>query len=129
LIPLQATRFVFSLVFGGFLGLPIFAGWFYVIWRSRFSGRFFWFWVPLFVLSTALVILFVHHLNSVWLAFGEPVSEVSGPISPVPNLSFPSLIAVTMLIFSSVISPLILVLTLGMLPLRKRALSQATTTD
>ena len=113
--------FGFSLVFGGFLALPIFAGWFYAIWRTRSSSRFFWFWIPLVLISIALIALLGYHLKSVYDAYGRPPeSSGGGPISVFPDLTFPSSVPPIMLIFSSVISPVIFVLTLCMLLLRKK---------
>jgi hypothetical protein len=121
LISDTVALFGFSLVFGGFLALPIFAGWFYAIWRTRFSSRFFWLWIPLFLTSIALVALFGYHLKSVFDAYGRPPeSSGGGPISVFPNLTFPSSIPPIMLIFSSVISPVIFVFTLCTLRLRNK---------
>jgi len=109
-----AAVFIYSLIFGGFLTLPIFAGWFYIICKANSISRFLWAWGSLVLVATLLFLHFLGHLHSVNEGYERGFeSSDGGPISPFPNIPFLSVMFPMILAFSSVISPLLLVFVLA----------------
>lgn len=103
--------FVYSLIFGGFFILPIFASWFYFLWKTSNISCFRLAWISLCLVSILLFWNFVEVVLSVNDNYGKKFEGVGGgPISPFPNIpDFPKIIFPMMFMFSSLISPFLLI--------------------
>ena len=105
---------IYSLIFGGFLVLPILGVWFIAIWKIRNKRQFFWAWIPLVLVTITLVIFLGFFVQSVNEGFGT-LGDLGGPISPFPSPDFPAVILPSLAIFSIAISPILTVITFGLL--------------
>ena len=107
----------FSLLFGGFLVIPIFCCWFVAIYKLRKTRWFLLLWIPFVLLSLALTGYLGYNLYDSYRSFGSPpASSDSGPISQFPNFEISAVVIPMMLIQSSIISPFLLALSLASYP-------------
>jgi hypothetical protein len=104
--------FLFSLIFGGFVVLPVFALWIYLVFRLTKPAYFLGAWIPLLIVSVILVMTLLWGIRSTHQNFGDRSRDlVGGPISPFPNLD-PSVVLVTIPAFSAFLSPLLIMFVL-----------------
>ena len=112
--------FGYTLVFGGFLLIPVFSLWFYAILYLLKSRYFYAAWIPLLLTGTAFFLVYLSLIYKDYKRFMNPMPERdSGPISAFPFPDFFDVYIKMMGAFTCIISPLLLVIAMAFLVARK----------